>query len=95
MLDIVRHTPQDASTSVDRWRQTLGVDLEGSTLGVLDLKQFGLGFARFGLALTLRRICPLPRWPLAPVVAGCGDDGLPVVQRPRGGRRNVVKEDIR
>jgi phosphoglycerate dehydrogenase-like enzyme len=51
ILAVVRHIPEeDRSIRAGGWQQTIGTDLEGSTLGVIGLGRLGERVARVGLA---------------------------------------------
>jgi phosphoglycerate dehydrogenase-like enzyme len=51
ILAVARHIPEeDRSIRAGGWQQTIGTDLEGSTLGVIGLGRLGERVARVGLA---------------------------------------------
>jgi phosphoglycerate dehydrogenase-like enzyme len=54
ILALVRHVPQeDRATRDGRWQETLGIGLNGKTLGVLGLGQLGSRVARVGRAFEM------------------------------------------
>ena len=54
ILSLVRHIPaEDRATRAGRWQETLGVGLNGKTLGVLGLGTLGSRVARIGVAFEM------------------------------------------
>ena len=54
ILAVARHIPQeDASVRAGGWQQTVGLDLAGSTLGVIGLGRLGSRVARIGQAFEM------------------------------------------
>ncbi len=54
ILALIRHLPtEDAALRAGRWQTTIGVDLEGRTLGVLGVGRLGSRVARVGQAFDM------------------------------------------
>ena len=57
MLALARHIPQEArALRLGKWMTTVGVDISGTTLGVLGLGRLGGGVAKIGLAFGMKVI---------------------------------------
>lgn len=54
ILAAARHVPQEvAAMRSGGWQQTVGIDLKGSTLGIMGLGRIGSAMARIGLAFEM------------------------------------------